>query len=172
MAKSTQKDEFAQIAYIGVNESAANTLTFNGLSVFSNVLTPKGLLVHAVEYHILPATIDLLAADTDGIRLGLAGTDQITAIEWDDARVYDFNSYVVNFYGTPASQWIFEMPIRVDWSGLPGGGRLLPADRIYGFVQGIALGGAASIEIRFHFTLIDLSAQQYIELAQSLRVLT
>lgn len=170
MAKG--KDKFTQVAYIDVTESAANTLTFNGLSVFSNILTPQGLLIHRVEYNVTPASVQAFTTLADGMRIGLCGSDQITAITLDDARVYDFHQMVVQDFGVAGTGVMVDFPWVADFSTLPGGGRLVPADRIYCYLQGINLGGAIAAECRFHFTLIDLDSSEYLDLAQSLRVLT
>jgi len=167
-----QKDMFAQVAYIVNVESAANTLTFQALSVFSNILTPKGILIHRVEYFIAPVDYNKIVAADDSIVFGLAGDDSMTTVALSDAQVYDYQRIGVYVYGTPATAELIYIPIIMDFSSLPGGGRLVPADRIYSFIQGVSLASATTVECRFHFTMVDLSAQEYLELAQALRVLT
>lgn len=166
------KDEWAQIGYIEVVESAANTLTFNGLSVFSNILTPKGLIIHRVIYNIPSASQILLAASADYIMFGLAGDDSLLAIHLDEARVYDYRTVMRIDYGVAASGNQLDGQFVTDFSSLPGGGLLVPADRIYAYVAGVSLANPVTMQFRFYFTVQDLTAQQYIELAQSLRVLT
>lgn len=169
MAKA--KDKWAQIGYIQVVESAANTLTFNGLSVFSNILTPQGLIIHDIEYNVSVADWTLLVAALDEIAFGMGGDDGMTAVALDDAQIYDYNSLHLQVFGTPANAVFSQSPIVRTFDHLPGGGLLVPADRIYMFVRGASLASAVTMECRFHFTLVDLSAQEYIELAQALRVL-
>lgn len=167
-----KKDEYSQLAYVSVTESAANTLTFAGLSVFSNILTPKGIIIHRIEYQISNAVLDLFNASGDTLTYGLAGDDSVSTISLDDAQVYDYNLLQRIDLGAAATGY-FRDDVHVnDFSSLPGGGRLVPADRIYAYAQGSGLTGASTIRVRFHFTIKDLSPQQYLELAQSLRVLT
>lgn len=171
MAKA--KDKFSQVGFISVTESAANTLTFDGISVFSNILTPKAILIHRVYYVLLDDQIDLLLADADVITYGLCGDNSMTAITYDDARVYDLQSVGIHDAGgTPATYTFWKAPVIIDFGTLPGGGKLVPADRLYAFVKGSSLASAVSLSARFEFTLVDLNAQEYIELAQALRVLT
>jgi hypothetical protein len=42
---------------------------------------------------------------------------------------------------------------------------------VYAFIDSTGLGTALTIEFRFRFTILDLTPAQYLELAQSLRVL-
>ncbi len=171
MAK--MKDLFSQIGYIDVTMSAINTLTFNGLSVFSNILTPKGLIIHYIEYALGTATLQDLDTDGDQIFFGLCGDDQMAAILLSNAQVYDNHALTRLESAAAATNFLLDKsPIKQDFTGLPGGGRLVPADRIYVYAGSGGMTVVGVVSCRFHFTLKDLSAQEYIELAQSLRVLT
>lgn len=165
-------DQFAQTGYISITESAAGTLTFNGMTVFSNILEPKGLVLNEAEYLIKASDIALMTAASDSIEVGLCGDNGITDLLLNDAQVYDYNYVCRSDFGTAASAELVFMPLKKTFGHMPGGGMLLPADRIYAFIRCVGLASAISIEIRFRFTIIDLTAQQYIELAQALRVLT
>jgi len=170
MAKA--KDEYSQIAYLAVTESAANTLTFNSLAVFSNILEPRGLVIHRIQWNIPSGTYDLLASDADTLYFGLSGDDGLASMSMGDSKVYDYNLLTMDSFGTPANSMQRSSPLVSDFSNLPGQGRLVPADRIYIWVQGSALASAATIQCRIDFTVLDLDAGQYLELAQSLRILT
>lgn len=165
------KDQWAQIAYLAVSESAANTLTFNGLSVFSNVLSQRAMIIHRAEYSFAVGAFADIDADQDGIKYGLAGDDGIATISLDDPTVYDYNFLIRLDAGTAASANILQAVIPKDFTALPGGGLLVPADRLYLFVQGNTLTAAVAAFVRVWFTLVDLSAQEYLELAQAMRVL-
>jgi len=165
------KDTYAQLAYISVAESAANTLTITGMSVFSNVLSQQGMMIHRVNYTFPKSTWALLAATNDELNFGVCGDDQIDTITLGDARVYDGHSITRQDAGTAANSRDYHSPITVDLSSLPGGGMLVPADRLFGYAQGANLSGAMSVTIRVFFTLLDMGAADYLELAQALRVL-
>lgn len=171
MAK--QKDMFSQLAYIAVTESGANTLTFASMTVFSNILTPKGLLIHRVSYNLPTGTWDLITtADGDSLYFGLAGDDSMTAVAMDDPKIYDYNLVTRDDAGTAAAANILNSPKVVDFTMLPGSGKLVPADRLYIWCAGESLTGAATVQARIDFTVADLDASEYLELAQSLRILT
>lgn len=173
MAKAKSgTDQFAQIGYITVTQTAANTLTFAGLSVFSNVLGSKGMIIHSAEYVFGNSNgYALMVGSGDILACGLSGDDGLASVDLDDPQVYDYNSLLYLPYGTPADHEIFKNPIVRDWSSFPGGGLLVPADRLYLFCDSLSVASAATVQCRFRFTLIELAAQEYLELAQSLRVL-
>ena len=170
MAKT--KDRFAQMGYLQVTESGSNTLTFAGISVFSNILTPKALLIHRIEYNIPDGELAKVIAEADSIKFGMHGDDSKTSVQLEDAQTYDYNRYGIQEHGTPANATVTRMPWIVKYDDLPGGGKLVPADRIFIWAEGVSLASAVTVSCRFHFTLHELSAQEYIELAQALRVLT
>lgn len=165
------KDVFSQIAYIHVVESAANTLTFAGLSVFTNVLSQQGMVLHRVEYSLTSATISELAASSDRVSFGLTGSNSLTSTVLSDPEVYDERSVKRQDMGTAGNAILVENPIVADWTMLPGGGKLVPADRLYGYIQGTSLTNPTDMHVRIYFTLLDMSAADYLELAQSMRVL-
>lgn len=166
-----QKDLYSQIAYVATTESAANTLTFNGLTVATNVLQQSGMIIHRVEYALSTAGIANITAAGDSIEFGLSGSDSLSSISLADPEVYDDNRLLYHALGAPASGSIQRFPLVKDLSTLPGGGRLVPADRVYLYVVGVSLAAAVSVNARIHFTIVDLDASGYLELAQSLRVL-
>jgi hypothetical protein len=165
------KDIYSQLAYLEVVESAANTLTFAGMSVFSNVLSQRGMLLHRVLYTFSETQLAKLANSGDGLAFGLCGDDQMDSVSPADARVYDSNRVMRIDMGAAATGHMFHCPFMRDFTDLPGSGMLVPADRLFGYVKGISLGSALEIWIRVHYTLIDMGAQDYLELAQAMRVL-
>jgi len=166
-----KKDQYSQMGYMRVVESAANTLTFAGLSVFSNVLGQKAMIIHRVEYLLSTATPAFLVADADAITFGLGGDDSLTTVALDSPQIYDYNKIVRVDYGTAGVAFWDVEPIVKDYTMLPGGGKLVPADRLFVWAQGVSIASAITVTARFEYTINDLSAQDYLELAQSLRVL-
>jgi len=165
------KDQYCQLGYISVAETAANTLTFAGLSVFSNVLAQKGMVISRIEYLLSNTSMSYLEDDNDALMVGLSGDDGLSSIDLDDPSVYDIINIMMVSSGTPGTIIRNLVPIVKDFSQMPGGGLLVPADRVYGYIQGTSLAGGGSVRIRFWYRIIDFTAQEYLELAQSLRVL-
>lgn len=166
-----KKDQFAQIGYLSVTETAANTLTFANLSVFSNVLSNQAIILHKIMYYLPVASLQELAAASDRLRFGIAGSDSMTTPTIDDAEVYDYQEICWLTFGTAGNAVIQEMVVEQDYNNMPGGGLLVPADRIFLFAMGQSLSSATTVQVRFFFTLKSLSPQDYLELAQSMRVL-
>lgn len=165
------KDIFTQLSYLSVTESAANTLTFAGLSVFSNVLSQRGMIIHRVEYDLPAGTVALMVANADAIKYGLTGSDGMTSVSLDDPEAYDINRITRVDIGTAASGFYHNAKLVNDFTTLPGGGLLVPADRLYIYVEGVSLATAATAKARVRYTILDMSAADFLELAQSLRVL-
>lgn len=170
MAKE-RKDEFSQIGYIQVVQSGANALTFTGITILTSFLANTAMLIHTISYEILASAFALMTTATDFIAVGLAGSDSLVSTALSDPEVYDSRTLIRNDFGTAASGSLWESPLMTDFTALPGGGVLVPADRIYGWVASSGLASAVSVKMRFRFTVIELTAQQYLELAQALRVL-
>lgn len=171
MAPKSSSRDFSRIAYLSVTESAANTLTFNGLSVFSNVLGQKGMVLKRIEY-LVPSTVqELMVGAGDNIAFGLSGSDTISSITLEDPEVYDYNMLGFQLRGTAASFEIEQIPKVKDLTGLPGGGILVPADRLYTWIQGASLASATNMTVRLFYDILDLSPADYLELAQAMRVL-
>lgn len=165
------KDLYSQIAFLNVTESGAATLTFNGLTIATNVLQQSGMIIHRVEYEFNGATLAILNSTSDTWQFGLSGSDSLTTISLQDPEVYDENRIIRVDLGTAGTGMFVAMPIIKDFTNLPGGGRLVPADRLYLFLVGSGTASAGSMNARVHFTITDLNAESYLELAQSLRVL-
>lgn len=165
------KDLYSQIGFLTVTESAAATLTFSGITIATAIMQQNGMIIHRVEYEFSPATLAVLNSDQDVWQFGLSGSDNLTAISLNDAEVYDENRLVRMDLGTAGSGLYVNMPIVKDLSTLPGGGKLVPADRVYLFLKGTGTASAGIVNARIHFTIVDLDAAGYLELAQSLRVL-
>jgi len=168
MAKT---DQYSQIGYISVTQSAANTLTFNGISIMTSFLSNSAMILHEVLYQVGPNDVALMTATQDAIYVGVTGADNITTVLLNDPEVYDMRYIHRHDMGAAASGALITGPIITDFTDMPGGGVLVPADRIYGFVDSTGLASAITVEMRFRFTILELSAQEYLELAQALRVL-
>lgn len=173
MAKSgSARDQFAQLAYIDNLQSAVNTIHFAGLSVFSNILSNQGMVIHRIQHFVsINSWLDL-DADNRSIRVALVGDDSMTSLAQDDPRVYDFRLILrQDSAGAAANFVITKSPLDIDYSMLPGGGLLVPADRLWTGIESANLTIAAQVQTRIWFTLRTLSAQDYLELAQAMRVL-
>jgi len=175
MAKAGNvKDRFPQFMKLKVTQSSANTLTFSQISLGGPVFQYAGIIINRIEYSITAATLELMTVTEDFCQLAITGSDSIATLGTDQPEVYD------EFYITKLDQGAIannspKLIVRnwvKDYSTFPEGGCLVPLQDIY---LAMASGGLASPGVagaRLWYQIIELTAQDYIEIAQRLRVLS
>jgi hypothetical protein len=173
MAAKSSEDRFAQLAYLQVTESAANTLTFAKLEVATGALLGKqkfGLVIHQIQYMIPPTTRKLLLDEDDVISIAITSGDNLTSIDLESVDVIDNLTLGLNKYGAAASGWGVTLPIVHDFS--PFGSLLVAADRLYMAVKGLSLASACAVKCRIWYTMKELSVDEYWDLVESRRIIT
>jgi hypothetical protein len=166
------KDKFAQIAYLSVTESAANTLTFAALNIATEVEKKKAMIVHRIEYNISTTNLEKILAVGDRMTFGISLSDSITSIDLDKIEVFDRR--VINF-GAVLTSGNFApnlMPIDIRFSDMPGGGLVIPVKRLFLFMQASSLATATGLTARIWYTLLDLTPADYLELVDAFQILT
>jgi len=172
MATKKAKDAFANIAFLSVSESAANTLTFAQLQLATTLMTEKmAMVIHRLDVFPDINSTDL-SANNASIGVALTLTDRITAInDLSQPEVMFFRQYKrVDI--TAASSWFISQPEIVDYSDLPGGGLLVPADRLYIGIHGISAGGPGHASMRVYYTVKPLDTADYWDLVEARRIMT
>lgn len=163
-ANSTIKDKYANVLYDAVEESAANTLTFESVDVGLNIFDKVGLLISRIEYTNWGTLLD---ADGDTIQFGLSTANSITTINPSESSIIDYNKEFVEEYGAAANALLIDDTLLKDFSTLPGGGLLITPKPLYLYVQGSALASAATVRARLFFTVIPLKPEEYFELLEA-----
>lgn len=172
MKGSSVKDEFAQKMYLTVTQSAANTLTFSqAVNLGVGLMNSMAIVIHEIKWVIPYAVMSELTANQDRFTIGLVGDNSLTDLTLDQPAVYDlFNMEA--FVATAAGFAFTDQYPKSNLTNLPGGGLIVPADRVYlGFTSG-GFAAAQTAGALVYFTLKPLKAEQYLELAQALRVFT
>lgn len=163
-------DKYAQKLFLDVTMSAANTLTFSGATISSGVGMSEALLLHRINYY--PEGInDEMAQESDIVKMGLCGSQDLDSMSVNQPQVYDSKTVHLIYLDNTGFE-IQYSPLVTDFSNLPGGGLLVPADRLYLGMDTEGFAAADAMSAVIYFTLVTLAPQDYIELAQSLRVLT
>ena len=170
MAKG--QDKFAQFFYMSVTMSAANTLTFAKLALGISMFDYAGLLLHRIEYSPSIATYAEVNAANDQITFAVTGSGSIAALSGDQPEVYDRLTVGAVVAGTPASLLHKHTPEIHDFTDLPGGGILVPAQDIYFAAVSSGFAGAGIGNCRVYYTVVELQPIDYLELVQRLRVLS
>lgn len=173
MAKSKVQDQYPQFMSLAVTQSAANTLTFGHVAVGTSIFDYAAFLIHRIEIKLARAAYNDLKAVADQLTVAICGSNTITDIyDFSNPQIYDIGTFVPIDQGTVASFLILEHPMIHDFTGLPGGGILVPAQDIYIGCQTSGFAAAATATVRLYYTIKALEASDYIELAQRLRVLS
>lgn len=162
-------DKYVNRAVISVTESGTNTLTFGRLTTGISTFSRQAFLIHRVMWYF--ADRHELVADDDYVQAALSTSNKFTGIGLDDPSVIITREWHSNYSGTPANQWHYQVPDTDDFSTLPGGGILVPANPIFLAVTGSSMTGAVTVTIRIDFTVIELKADEFIELVESLRMI-
>ena len=167
-----KKDDFAQRMYLEVSLTDT-AITFSRVNVGLSIFDYAAFIIHRTEWDWPRKVYDEMTDDAaDEVQLALTGSNSIAAISAAAAQVYDLIRLRVYVNGTPASANLELGPIIHDFTGLPGGGLIVPAQDLFfaGDVDGFSL--AATYSCAVYYTIKAISAADYLELAQSYRVIS
>lgn len=170
MAKVT--DKFPQFMYMSITQSAANTLTFGQVSLGMGLFDYAGLIIQRIEYRLAKAGFQELVANADEIDIAVTGSNTITAIGTEQPEVYDRIELYANLVGAAANVNNIKMPIVHDFTGYDAGGILVPAQDIFIAADSSGCVAAVYAQVRLWYKVIKLTAADFIELVQRLRVLS
>jgi hypothetical protein len=165
-------DKFANIAFLTVTESAGTTLTWAQLALVANLQSEKSaLIIHRAEMSV--GDIAQLNSSGDYVDFGLSLSDRVTSIsDLSQPEMLFWNSIRRQDIGTAATGVYIEFPIIRDFTALPGGGLLVPADRLYVGIKGTGTGAAMVVYMRLYYTVQPLATADYWELIEARRVMT
>jgi len=166
-------DKYPQFMKLSVTMSVADTLEFSQVSLGISMFDYAALLLTRIEYSPGRATIQNIVANTDVIWMGLTGSDSLASLSLEQPQVYDLLEIYGNLVGAAGNMSMMENPIIHDFTGLSGGGLLVPAQDMYLAMSTAGMAGApGSGTARLYYQVQKLQAADYIELAQRLRVLS
>lgn len=177
MAKVNGKnDVYANIGAIYVTMSAANTLTFQELQTYISVFDKKAMIIHKIIYAPSLASWQELDAEADVMRFGVSTSNLFTSAGPSDVYnrpdVVDFNHFYTLLSGTPADIDRRLGQFEKDFSTLAGGGLLIPARPVYGWMDTSGFAAAGQLAIRVYFTMKDITVDEYWELVESTRIVS
>jgi hypothetical protein len=170
--KSQAKDKFANIAYLTVTESAAGTLTFEQLQMATMMMDAKyAVLIHRAEFYF--GAYSSLNSTGDKVTFGLTVTDRVTDLaDLSQPEILFFNVTERLDFGTAANGNLLVKPSQVDFTSLPGGGLLVPADRLYLGIQSSGAAAAMQVKMRLYYTVMGVSVEDYWDLVEARRIMT
>lgn len=164
MAKAT-RDAYANVAYGAVTMSAANTLTFSQIQMGVGLFEGRAMCIHRIKYSGTSNSIREMVAATDRLVIAVTTSNRLTSIiDVSDPAMIDN----VDLVGIAANIELVRLPLISDFTMLPGGGKLVPANPLWlaGFTAGAA--AASAFRVQLEFTFVELSPQDYLEVIQSM----
>ena len=165
MAKTGQTDRYVNRTLAQVSMSAANVLTFQQVRFAAGLFEGLALKLVRVEWNISAALLRELGAATDSINFGITTRDDLVSI--DPTNLSVLASYNVVGMGAGAEPMI--MPIIMDFSNLPEGGLLIPANPMYLGINSAGVAAALGpIYVTMFYNWIRLTDKESLELLQTL----
>lgn len=164
-AKRTKRDMYSNIALTSVTMSAANTLTFAQLQIAVGMFQGVGMLIHRVLWYPHTTAMREIVASTDALFMALVTNNRLTSIENIlDPSVVSLASIV----GIGVAVESKHLPIISDFSNLPEGGKLIPANPLFIAASSGGFVSAALVRALIDFSFVSLADKDYLELMQSM----
>lgn len=164
VAKKAKKDSYANIGYGTVTMSAANTLTFSQIQFAVGLFQGIAILLHRVLWYPTNTSCREMVAATDDMQLAITTSNRLTAIA-DVAEPAVVALKRIIGVGVAVEPWT--LPLVTDYTMLPGGGKLIPANPIYLAMVTVGAVAASAAKAHLEFTFVELQAADYLELIQA-----
>lgn len=155
-------DLFINRAQVRLIMSAANILTFIQIRFGMGIFTGTALVIAAIDW--VPQTFNAISATTDKLEMALTNRDDLTSLNPNNMNVLVYKQLQPNGVATIVG----DMPLRSDFSSLPGGGLIVPANPLF---IGVATAGYVALETvdaTIYYLTKELADADFIELVQSL----
>ena len=164
-------DKYANIATIGVTQSAANTLTYAELrtqvGIDSDRKSASALIIDEIDYMIANAAVEEMTAANDRIDFGLTISNAVANMATiTDRRILHAGYILRHDQGTAASAWMTRMPIVAQFfPPIPTAERSL--------FLGMGSNGLATAGVltcRIYYRIVQLTQGEFLELAEVFRL--
>lgn len=167
-----QMDKFSNLMYGTVTESAASTLTFAEINTNVSVWEKRAFVLHRLEWYISPAFLTTNILDGgDIIDVALTNSQQITALTRDNPAVIDSMTIGLKYASAVGGELVIQ-PMARDFTGLPGGGLLIAPRPLFLGLKCTAIANPCTVTLRARFTVLELSADEYLELVDFYRIVS
>lgn len=169
--KTGLADKFSNIAATYFAAAVADTARFVKFDFPFSIMDKVGLLLNRIEYII--GAQNFLDTSGDWAIAGLCCA--ATVADCEDTRdplIVDQHRVTRYDHGTAGSAILVNEPFMKDFSGLPGGGILVPPNPFYAFLDSNGAGGLLTVRIRVYYQYMELATEDYWQLVESRRVVT
>lgn len=160
-----EPDKYLNLATQQVTMSGANTETFADITTGISLGQGRGMLIDQIEYFPDQASLELLIATGDRILFGWTASDAVGSLaERSRTTIHLASLGVQPPIGTPASSggpislplaYYFDPPL------------IIAAPRMFLACGSTSLSAAAGLSSRLYFRYIELTPQEYLELAET-----
>jgi len=159
------KDQFSNRSFVDLTQSAANVLTFQQIRFAVGVFQGIGLLLHRIEWFPIGTSIQEIAATSDNFQLALTLRDDLANLDPSNQSI--LATVVLQPIGAlPLGPVI--TPIISDFSSLPGGGLLIPANPLFLAMDSAGFAAVGRVRIAVYYTFMQLSDREAMELLQTI----
>ena len=171
MAKNKRElDRFANRIYAQVTESVAGTLAFSEINTNMSIFDKQAFVLHRLEYYPRTEDLNLMVSNSDYIEYALTASNTITTLDLANPAVIDVHKIGCWFSTAVGHESTFQ-PFSRDFTGLPGGGLICAPRPLYLAARGISLAATVQVTMRAYFSILEMSAEDYLDLVDFYRVL-
>jgi len=164
-------DQYANIAAVLAQESAAGTATYTRYNFPYSVTDKVAILISRIEYWL--GNLHQLNTSQDYVVAGVCAASSLVSIENQaDPGLLDSVKVQRIDIGTAASGLLVNLPIVKDFSQLPGGGILVAPSPLYAGIVSSGAGGVLACWCKLFYTYKELATDEYWELVESRRIIT
>jgi hypothetical protein len=157
-------DQYSNRALMYVQMTAANTITFEQVNFAVGTFQGIGLILNRIEMHPNVAAYRELVANTDSMSLAMTTRDDLANLEPANQAVIASETLV----GMGAAVEIQQVPLVFDYTQLPGGGLILPANPLYVGLNTAGFAAAATARFVIFYQFRQLTDKEYLEIIQTL----
>lgn len=163
------KDLYTNRAWFDVTESAANTLTFSEVNTGVQAFSRMAWVINRIDWHC--GNVSELIASADRIKGAITSSNKVSSLDLEDPSIIAFLELITTVRSAVGSDPYIE-PLVFDYSGLPGGGLIVPGYPLFIAVEGTSLTNPVHLSARVYFQILELKADEYIELVEATRMIT
>lgn len=165
MAAGQQRDRYANIAAAYAVEAAAGTMVFTELLTGISLGQGVGIIIDQIDYEFDNDSIKAIIAANDILAMGWFSTNTLTAFNPSDNRqIHAISLHGEAVVGTQASANSLIKQPYVSQFFPP---IIVASPRLYLGVLGLSMAVVAGGYSRLYYRYVELSSQEYLELAET-----
>lgn len=161
-------DQYPNRAFIYLTTSAANTLTFEQVQFGVGLFQGVALVLNRIEWCPDQGSLSELVAAADRFFVALTNRADLASLEPENQNILAYKSLRAMQVGAVVSLNHIELPLVSDFSSMPGGGLIMPANPLYIGLETAGFAAVANVRVVMYFTFKQLADAEYIELIQTI----